>query len=459
MPRLVHLSLGLTLIANPAWSDSNLPATSSDPSYTAPATCTYPPQTLHTACGLALSLEKTNNPRAKQAGQACLGDLNTALAHEEQLNKQHKRWANMRGEARSQYFEEVLQPTSDARSQAVADYQVCQRSTMADLRPDDYPRSELLLHGRVTNVELDVGEWTVAGALQKFNDSLNPVAEPLQKLSSFLDAMAPHYDMTSRNDEGLRVIRDILIDTGMGHLVGNAPRALRAMTAKSDEAIDAARKAITSRRANAINSKQAGGFGQAESPLTGNATNNVFAPDHPLYVPPTLEIPPHIQNRTLHLQEQSHSCVQACARMVRETIHGDVLTEDWIRMASGANYTPGGGTRPGSIRGLLQQVGVPTKAWTQSSSIETLANGVNGGYPAIVNYGSRHAVVVDAVINHGGERFIVMRNPANPAVAPANVQLLQQNLGLQNVTVLREADFMPSFNAGQNVMLFTDPRL
>ena len=346
-----------------------------------------------------------------------------------------------------------------------------QEETAQDLRPADYPKSDILLKGGISNTdELPPGPGggeklnaTLRQTLRNMNDALDPVAGPLQNLSNVLDAIAPHYDMVSHNDTGLRVIQDIMKDAALGHLIGNAPKALRGMVARSDRAIDTARRAAT-------RTSRAKGWGKSAQNhnsgrnAVGNQSTQVLgrgtrvAPGHPNYLPPTLRVPEMLQKtpRPIYLQEESHSCVQACTRMVAHTIKRAHLPEETIRKITGKAYTPGVGTQPEAISKLLGDVGIPNSK-LQKVSIDELAKGTEGGYPAIVSYGDKHASIVDAVVEHGGERFVFMRNPVNPAHLSSKSSQFVHNAGHENFPILREEDFLRSFIDGGSQAIFTNP--
>ncbi|MEZ5660452.1 MAG: hypothetical protein R3E83_18540 [Burkholderiaceae bacterium] len=212
------------------------------------------------ACIAARRLEQSRDPRVRAAGSHCRADLDAALAHEHDLNQQVRKLSTMKGRARDEYYAGTVQPTMAARGSALARFNDCSRQAIGaleDLRPvDGVPPSALLLHGGVSNAEpppgvADPDAWkaTLAETLHRMDEALDPAAEPLKNLSNVLRAIAPHYDMVSRSDTGVRVIRDILIDMGVGHLGGRVVGGLRGMARQADDlAAAASRPALTAPR-------------------------------------------------------------------------------------------------------------------------------------------------------------------------------------------------------------------
>jgi hypothetical protein len=114
-------------------------------------TSAEPCHTAYMACAAERRLETSTNERYRAAGQRCHGDLQQALAKEDELNSQLPQLATLTGQARTDYNTNTVQPTIQARGEAIAAFNDCTRQAMEDLRPADYPKSDVLLAGGVTN--------------------------------------------------------------------------------------------------------------------------------------------------------------------------------------------------------------------------------------------------------------------------------------------------------------------
>lgn len=320
-----------------------------------------------------------------------------------------------------------------------------------------------LLKGQISETADD----SANAMLHAINSTLDPVGTPLQQLSGFLNTIAPHYDMASRNDTGIKVVGDILVDMGLGHLAGKVPGALRAMVRSGDNVVEGSAKA-----ANKIASQKPAGGKPAggkplgsdsgsglsdKSPVQGSVSTPASGPGW-IHLPEGMALPPILKNtpRTLHLQEETHSCVQACIRMVAETVKRMPMREGFLRQSGKWAYKSGEGTGELAIPQLLKDVGIPNPGW-RPTTVDEIAAAVKEGYPAIVTYGKAHVSIVDAVVEHGGDRFIFLRNPANPSHWDKLTAEMMDNLGFSNYPVVSEADFLGSFTAGGGKAVFTSP--
>ncbi|MEZ5660451.1 MAG: papain-like cysteine protease family protein [Burkholderiaceae bacterium] len=177
-------------------------------------------------------------------------------------------------------------------------------------------------------------------------------------------------------------------------------------------------------------------------------------------LPPGMRLPPVIANtpRPVHLQEQSHSCVLACVRMVSDTVTRVPVEESLLKqMVRGpTGYQPGVGTEGPAMAEMLTMIGVSHNGWGRAS-YETLASKVKNGYPAIVTYGSNHVAVVDGVVRHAGDEWVLLRNPANPAHWDAETARLFQATGFGNYVAMTRREFMALFEAGGSQAVFTRP--
>lgn len=415
------------------------------------------------ACTAKHHLERAADSRGKRAGMLCRGKLDTAVAHEDALNGQLEHLKTLVGRAHDDYYKSTVSPTNQQRVRALDDYRQCVSETAPTLpldpRPPDYPRSSVLLRsGTATNVsakllaEPPAGPPSLAGALRAMNDALDPAAEPLKNLSNVLDAIAPHYDIVSSNDVGLRVIKDILVDMGVGHLGSKIGPALKAMATKAGQAaIGAAKKAgrAAARRASAV----AGGANRYSGLGPGATIPSSGANPKNIPIPEILQKTP----RPMHLQEEEASCVQACTRMVTDTIKRENIPESALRTRTGDFYTPGDGTDGHAIATLLTDVGVPNSGWGVTN-VGKLAQAVRDGYPAIISYGNKHVSVLDAVVEHDGAKYYFIRNPTNLGLVsdPQTLELLR-NSGFSNYAVVAERDFLDSYVAGGAKAVLTSP--
>ena len=415
------------------------------------------------ACTAKHHLERAPDSRGKRAGMMCIGKLDEAVAHEDALNGQLDHLRTLVGRARNDYYTSTVNPTNKQRVQALDDYKRCVTATAPTLpldpRPADYPRSPVLLSGgTATNVNAEppadpaAGPPSPADALRAMNEALSPVAEPLANLSNLLDAIAPHYDIASSNDVGLRVIKDIFVDIGVGHLGSKIGPALKAMATKAGQAaIAATRKAgkAAATRASAV----AGGANRyrgvgAGATIPSSGANPVNVP-----IPEMLQKTP----RPMHLQEEDASCVQACTRMVTDTVKRENIPESALRARTGEFYTPGDGTDGQAIATLLTDVGVPNSGWGVTP-VAKLAQAVPDGYPAIISYGNKHVSVLDAVVEHNGVNYYFIRNPTNLGLVqdPQTLELLKRS-GFSNYAVVAERDFLDSYAAGGAKAVLTSP--
>ncbi len=106
------------------------------------------------ACTAANHLAETTNARYRAAGERCAGQLDAALAYEDQLNAALPALATKTGEARDAYYDGTVNPLIHQRGDAMDGYRACTKEAMSDPRPADYPKSDVLLSTGISN---DVG--------------------------------------------------------------------------------------------------------------------------------------------------------------------------------------------------------------------------------------------------------------------------------------------------------------
>ena len=171
--------------------------------------------------------------------------------------------------------------------------------------------------------------------------------------------------------------------------------------------------------------------------------------------------------RNLHLQEKPDSCVLACVKMVGETVMRKSWPENVLRHVARPSYRPSFdtvvpelvGTQGDAIADLLSLNGVRNTGFNHATA-DQVFEGVKDGYPAIVSYGRGHVAVADLAFEHAGEKYIALRDPANPAHWTADIAEMMQNLNFSNQPVMKLKDFEGSFTAnnGQGWAALTNPR-
>lgn len=482
------LALGLILTwgvaALPVAAQQNEDVFASDGGAQAPAACGR----AYAACAADDRLEKSTDERVRKAGASCYGDLDSALELEDQLNDQLDQMDSMSGQPRDEFYSNTVQPTNKARVQALGSYRACFQRAMIDMRPADYPKSGTLLHAGVSNTEPPPGQgeaWkaTLRETLHKMNDALDPVATPLQNLSNVLNAIAPHYDMVSRSDTGLRVIKDILVDMGAGHVTGLAAGALRRMAAKAGGAALAAARGV----GKAGNAALTAGEGAVEGAATragaatkaGGRGSGKFGSGNPVpdsggaveipgimmgttgyKLPWGMKMPPMLAKtlRPTYFQEDTHSCVLACVRMVEETIKRVPLPEKALRsiVKGPATFKPGVGTSGPVIADMLTKLGINNRGWRRTG-FYAIKKSVGNGYPAIVTFGKQHVAIVDAVAEHAGQEWVFLRNSTNPEFWDATEREFFESVNYGNYVTMLKDDFMRLYNSGGRHAVITQP--
>lgn len=269
---------------------------------------------------------------------------------------------------------------------------------------------------------------------QVAKNEINPSGEvwpPFQAISDALNKLAPHYDMT-RPNEGLRVIRDIVINIFLGRIAQGLPGAARSLFGRTGER-----------------------WGTRAIP---NIPPRTAPPGFTWQqLPPGVTIPSILRNtpRPVIPQEAQNSCVQACSRMVAETISRRSWPENFLREISRGPfgeldpnaYNPLKGTGPEVISKLLDLMGIKNSG-LRTVTIEELADAVKSGYPAIagVRRGTeRHAIIVDGVVGVPGNRFFFLRDPINLGFAPPETRLLLEQAGFSTLPVVSESEFVGNF--------------
>jgi hypothetical protein len=288
---------------------------------------------------------------------------------------------------------------------------------------------------------------------------------PLIALSKALDGLAPHYDMT-RPHEGLRVIRDILVDMGLEYLIPGLPGAVRRLFGKATAAAGESAGAAVAGAGRGWKSVPPSRPSAGRWPVGGAGTGSPIL-GGPL--PPGVSVPAVVTSkpRPIYLQEAEDSCGAACIRMVVETLKGEKLPEAIIRrLTQGATRQAPGGFTPGvgiemkrladSLRAFGGQVTLKG-----GQTVDDLAAATKNGDPAIVFLGDPvkgHYVVVDAVIGgSAGNRLLLIRDPWNVDLADPRTRQLMMQAGFINDPALPEQSFLGQFAQGGSLAIFTGP--
>jgi hypothetical protein len=208
-----------------------------------------------------------------------------------------------------------------------------------------------------------------------------------------------------------------------------------------------------------------GGMGNVERRTGGSWSSGHTSWTNP---PPGVRIPDYVRNtpRPVYVQEQPVSCALACVKMVSETITRKSLPESWLRNISHGDklrwfrnksgYLKGRSTMADNLKRLLDLVQVPNSG-VVDATVDDIAAATSQGYPAIVGVkrgGSGHAIIVDAVVNNGGNRFLVVRDPLNLAHMTVRDRMFLQLAGFSNHAIIPEAVFNRSF---MEKAIFTHP--
>ncbi len=267
--------------------------------------------------------------------------------------------------------------------------------------------------------------------------ALEPWGPQLQAISKVLEDMSP-YDITGRNDAGIKVISDIYAELALGHLIKGIPGAVRAVKGAghntADLAADAVRRGTPMPRRGIV------------------AAADVGADKWKAQLPDGTQLPAHLAAtpRPVYPQGELESCAIACTRMVSKTLKGATMPEEWYRRLSadviGGGYDPLFGTPATHVPELLRRSGIPNSGFRGAASLDDVAQATSQGHPAIVGLNGNHAVVVDAVIPTAQGRFVVYRDPMNLSlVRDPQTRALLESSGFRNHVALPEQAFMQNF--------------
>ena len=308
------------------------------------------------------------------------------------------------------------------------------------------------------------------------------VSPPLALLRDALNMLAPHYDIT-RPNEGLKVVKDVLVGMALGRILNGVPGAAKKFFGKAGEEVAEEVGSAGERlglpknggepplagepaAGGASQNPLRGGLSDTTGELPGTGGNPITptwgntSPSLPAQLnswsnpPPGVPVPSFLKTtpRPIFLQEMPSSCVEACVKMVAETVKRRSLPENFLRQIARGNgfnpkYSQLTGTIPTEIPNLLNIVGVKNTGFVVATVDDVAAKTANG-YPAIVGISSQvqgHAIIVDAVVGAPGNRFFFIRDPLNLRFFDAGTQSFLRSAGFSNHGVMSEQEFLTQF--------------
>ncbi len=268
-------------------------------------------------------------------------------------------------------------------------------------------------------------------------------------LDATLDRIAPHYDMT-RPHEGVRIIKDIVIDMGLGYATKGIGKVLGDWV-QARRALPHAPPPGSTRPVMAKNRGWQNSRGTAEP--SGGESGSGFGADLPhtggsVPVPSVLQTTP----RPVYLQETETSCGAAAVRMVNTTVTGRDLGEltfrNLTRNGESAARASSGTVNIRQLGDALRRTGLKADAF-ENVTVDHLAQATANGSPAIVRIGdfnAGHFVVVDGVAaDASGAWYLFIRDPANYGLSNPMTRQFLDGLGFSNSPVVAEADFLNVF--------------
>ncbi|MCB1745172.1 MAG: hypothetical protein KDK91_32695 [Gammaproteobacteria bacterium] len=304
----------------------------------------------YAACVAQRAVEESNNPRYRAAGQLCEGHLANALWLETELNAANENVKTLSGDARSNFVRHTLTPINSQRVESLREFRTCIADTMPDLRPEDYPRSPVLLQGYVSTEDpaallarrleelgeqlgtsggrfLDgVIDWAIESATFLAQEPGKPVEQILQGTGTLLFEAVPAY-MTNNNADNHRQLYEAA-DKGLqefakdpAYALGKtAPNLIPVGTINRAKALSSLQKTATALQQTVRRKALPGGLAReveeamAKRPSAARPGPDVVDPPpgtdgFPLDRPPTADVSPVPPDQLETLMQQP---VNAC---------------------------------------------------------------------------------------------------------------------------------------------------